>query len=302
MQLIIQTLLPLMLLIALGAVLKKTIADDAWTHVLNKLAIYLLFPALIFSGMVNVKLESIDDFSFIYGNFIILVLVIFILYGVTKYFGLTKSMTNTYVISVFFGNVGYLGFPILSSLMPGFEGIVSMHVALYTLILFTFGIGVLEYSVHQKLDIKILKDTVKNPLLLAVLFAIIILAFDIKLPFVVTKTVNLLAGGATPIILISLGIFLARELPKVKYRHAFGLISLKLVFMPSIFFIYFLLSGKTDILAISVLEAGMPMAITPFILGELYPMERELIALSIVISCVVSVVTLPIIMVLVGVV
>ncbi|SFV54769.1 hypothetical protein MNB_SV-12-967 [hydrothermal vent metagenome] len=34
------------------------------------------------------------------------------------------------------------------------------------------------------------------------------------MPFVVTKTVDLLAGGATPIILISLGIFLARELPK----------------------------------------------------------------------------------------
>ncbi len=302
MQLIIQTLLPLMLLIALGAVLKQTIADETWTAVLNKLSVYLLFPALIFSGMVNVKLESIDDFSFIYGNFIILVLVIFILYGVTKYFGLTKSMTNTYVISVFFGNVGYLGFPILSSLMPGYEGIVSMHVALYTLILFTFGIGVLEYSVHQKLDIKILKDTLKNPLLLAVLFSIIILTFDIELPFVITKTVDLLAGGATPIILISLGIFLARELPKVEYKHAFGLISLKLVFMPSIFFVYFLLGGKTDVLAISVLEAGMPMAITPFILAELYPMERELIALSIVISCVVSVVTLPIIMVLVGVV
>ena len=219
MQLIIQTLLPLMLLIALGAVLKRTIADDVWTVVLNKLSVYLLFPALIFSGMVNVKLESIDDFSFIYGNFIILVLVIFILYGVTKYFGLTKSMTNTYVISVFFGNVGYLGFPILSSLMPGYEGIVSMHIALYTLILFTFGIGVLEYSVHQKLDIKILKDTLKNPLLLAVLFSMVILAFDIELPFVVTKTVNLLAGGATPIILISLGIFLARELPKVEYIH-----------------------------------------------------------------------------------
>ncbi len=302
MQLIIQTLLPLMLLIALGAVLKRTIADDTWTHVLNKLAIYLLFPALIFSGMINVKLESIDDFSFIYGNFTILVLIIFTLYSVTRYFGFSKSMTNTYVISVFFGNVGYLGFPILSSLMPGFEGIVSMHIALYTLILFTFGIGVLEYSVHKKLDIKILKDTLKNPLLLAVLFSMVILAFDIELPSVVTKTVNLLAGGATPIILISLGIFLARELPKVEYKHAVGLIFLKLVFMPSIFFIYFLLSGKTDILAISVLEAGMPLAITPFILAELYPMEKELIALSIVISYVVSVVTLPIIMILVGVV
>jgi len=57
-QLIIQTLLPLMLLVVIGAVLKKTIADNSWTEVLNKLAVYLLFPALIFSGMVKVKLES----------------------------------------------------------------------------------------------------------------------------------------------------------------------------------------------------------------------------------------------------
>jgi predicted permease len=292
-----------MFLVALGAVLKKTIANDAWTEVLNKLAIYLLFPALIFSGMVKVDLESIDDFSFIYANFIILVLIIATLYGVTKSLGFSKRMTNTYVISVFFGNVGYLGFPILSSLLPGYEGIVSMHIALYTLILFTFGIGVLEFSVHQKIEAKILKDTLKNPLLVAVLVSIVILMFDIKLPFVVTKTIDLLAGGATPIILISLGIFLARELPKnIDYRHVAGLISLKLVAMPMLFFLYFMLSGKTDIVAISVLEAGMPMAITPFILAEIYPMEREVIALSIVISCLLSVITLPIIMVLVGVV
>ena len=250
-----------MLLIALGAVLKRTIADDSWTHVLNKLAIYLLFPALIFSGMVKVKLETIDDFSFIYGNFIILVLVIFTLYMVLKRLGFSKSIVNTYVIAV------------------------------------------LEYSVHEKLELSILTNTLKNPLLLAVLFSIVILAFKIELPFVVTKTVDLLAGGATPIILISLGIFFARELPKnIDYRHVVGLISLKLIVMPMIFFLYFSLSGKTDVLAISVLEAGMPIAITPFILAELYPMEKELIALSIVISCILSVVTLPIIMVFVGVV
>jgi len=61
-------------------------------------------------------------------------------------------------------------------------------------------------------------------------------------------TIDLLSGGATLIILILLGIFLAR------------------------------------------LEAGMLMAITP--------LEREIIA--IVISCLLSVVTLPLIMVVVG--
>jgi hypothetical protein len=214
--------------------------------------------------------------------------------------GFRKSIVNTYVISVFFGNVGYLGFPILSSLISGSEGLVSMHVALYTLILFTFGIGVLEFSVHKKLSSKILVDALKNPLLLAVLFSVVLLATETTLPFVVSKTVDLLAGGATPIILISLGIFLARELPKVEYKHVVGLVGLKLFVVPTIFLLYFYMAGQTEVLAISVLEAGMPMAITPFILAELYPMEREIIAIGIVVSCILSIFTLPLLMVLVG--
>ncbi len=291
-----------MLLIALGFVLKKTIANETWTDVLNKLAIYLLFPALIFSGMIKVKLEQIDDFSFIYWNFTILVVVIFTLYFTLKHLDFSRSIINTYVISVFFGNVGYLGVPILTSLIPNSNGLVSMHVALYTLILFTFGIGVLEFSVHKKLSSKIAIDALKNPLLLAVLLAVILLATDTKLPFILLKTIDLLAGGATPIILISLGIFLARELPKVAYKHVFGLIGLKLFVMPSIFLVYFYLSGQSEVVAISVLEAGMPLALTPFILGEFYPMEREIIAIAIVVSCFISLVTLPILMFLVGVV
>lgn len=302
MQLIIQTLLPLIFLVGLGSILKKTIADDTWIAVLNKLSIYILFPALIFSGMIKVELDTIDDFSFIYGNFILLVLIIATLYFGLKSIGFKKNIVNTYVISVFFGNVGYLGFPILSSLIPNSEGLVSIHVALYTLILFTFGIGVLEFSIHQKIGSKILVDAFKNPLLLAVIFAIILLATNIKLPFVISKTIDLLAGGATPIILISLGIFLARELPKVNYQHVIGLVGLKLIIVPAIFLLYFYLAGETKVLAISVLEAGMPMAITPFILAELYPMEKEIIAIGIVVSCLLSILTLPLLIVLVGVV
>ena len=189
---------------------------------------------------------------------------------------------------------------LLSSLIPNSEGLVSMHVALYTLILFTFGIEVLEFSVHKKLSPKILVDALKNPLLLAVIFSVFLLATDIKLPFVILKTVDLLAEGATPIILISLGIFLARKLPKVEYKHVVGLVGLKLFVIPTIFLLYFYTLGQTEVLAISVLEAGMPMAITPFILAELYQMEREIIAIGIVVSCLLSVFTLPFLMVLVG--
>ncbi len=302
MQLIIQTMLPLIFLVILGSILKKSIADNSWTDVLNKLAIYLLFPALIFSGMMKIKLESINDFSFIYENFLILISIILILYFGLKILGFKESIVNTYIISVFFGNVGYLGFPIISTLIIGSEGLVSIHVAIYTLILFTLGISILEFSAYKKLNSNIFINALKNPLLLAVIFSVILLISNIKLPYIISKTIDLLAGGATPIILISLGIFLARELPKVEYKHVIWLVILKLFLMPSIFLICFYIAGQTEALTISVLEAGMPMAITPFILAEIYPMEKEIIAISIVISSILSVVTLPLLIISIGVV
>jgi len=303
METIIQTLLPLIMLIAIGSVLKLTIATEAWVEVLNKLAIYLLFPALIFSGMMRVELDQIDNFSFLYGNALLLIVIIIALkLGLTK-LGIAQKMVNTYVIAVFFGNVGYLGFPIVTSLISGSEGVVSMHIALYTLILFTVGIGILEFDAHKKVDKKILIDAFKNPLLLAVMASVILLATDTKLPFAVQKTIDMLAGGATPIILISLGIFLVRPFPKrLSYKHLITLIALKLLIMPSLFWLYFIGGNQSPVLAISVLEAAMPIAITPFILAQLYAMERELIAFAVVISSILSIVTLSVWMVLVGVV
>jgi len=300
MQLIIDTLAPLIFLIALGYILKFTIADNNWSAVLNKLAVYILFPSLIFSGMIKVNIKEIDDFSFIYWNMAILTTIILTLFLVTKWLKFSKERANTYVISVFFGNVGYLGFPILHSLMPGYEGVVSIHIAIYTLLLFTFGIAILEYSVYKKVSVKIVTDTFKNPLMIAVLLSTIVILLDIKLPFTVIKSIDLLAGGATPIILISLGLFLAQKLPKVSYKDTVALVLLKLIVVPLIFYIYFYLDGNSKVVAISVLEAGMPVAITPFVLGELYPMDRELIALCIIISCFLSIATLPLLMILVG--
>jgi len=161
----------------------------------------------------------------------------------------------------------------------------------------------LEFDAHQKVDKKILIDALKNPLLLAVLASVILLATDTKLPFVLQKTIDMLAGGATPIILISLGIFLVRPFPKrLSYKHFITLIALKLLIMPSLFWLYFIWGNQSSVLAISVLESAMPIAITPFILAQLYSMERELIAFAVVISSVLSIITLSVWMVLVGVV
>jgi len=217
--------------------------------------------------------------------------------------GVHKKIINTYIISAIFGNIGYLGFPIISSIIEGTEGLISIHIAIYNLVLFTLGIIILEFSIHKKINLKILKDIFKNPLLIAVILSLFTLLININIPIFFLKTIDMLANGATPIILISLGIFFSYNFPRnINFKHVFILIFLKLLVLPSFFLIYFYMYGKTEILAISVLEAGMPIAITPYILASLYPMEKEIIALSILISSILSIFTLSLLTIITGII
>ncbi len=301
MELIVDSLAPLMLLIAVGYLLEKlNISNSEWVDVLNKIAIYILFPSLIFSGITNIKLDAISSFSFVYINSLVLISIIFVTLLITKILKFSRELSNTYIISIFYGNIGYLGFPILHSLMPGYEGVVSIHIAIYTFLLFTLGIAILEISMNRKLNFSILIEALKNPLILSVLLSTAILATGSKLPHIITSSINLLAGGATPIILISLGIFLARNLPKIDYTHTIALVVIKLIIMPLLFYSLYLALEKPNILGVSVLEAGMPIAITPYILAQIYPLKGELIAVSIVASCMFALLTLPTLMVLIG--
>ncbi len=299
--LIFNAIFPLILVALVGFILKKLdIAKDSWIDTLNTLALYTLFPALILRGIGLIRFDGSIDFSFIVINLILLLLIIASLYFGSKLFRLSKKLTNTYVTAVFFANIGYLGYPIITSLIAGSEAVVSIHIAIYTTLLFSVVLAILEYSKEGQFDKRLLLNIIKNPLILSVIIALILTIFKIKLPFVVSRAIDILADGATPTVLIALGIFLAIKIPKVKKSHLITLIMLKLIVMPSIFLIiYFIYPIKE--FAISVLESAMPIAITPFVLSKFYPLDSNLIVASIVISTILSLISLPIFIIAIGV-
>jgi len=291
--LIFNSLIPLILVTLVGVFLKIFVAKDSWVDTLNGVALYALFPALILRGIGLIKLNNSIDFGFIGINFALLILIIAMLFIGAKLFKLNKRLTNTYVAAVFFANIGYLGYPIITSLIAGSEAIVSIHIAIYTTLLFSIVLAILEYSKEGRLDKKLIFNIFKNPLILSVIISLILVVFKIRLPFVLNKAIDTLANSATPTVLIALGIFLATKIPKVKKIHLITLITLKLIVMPLIFLlIYYIYPTKE--FAISVLESAMPVALTPFVLSKFYPLDSNLIVASIVISTILSLITLPI--------
>ena len=117
---------------------------------------------------------------------------------------------------------------------------------------------------------------------------------DIVLPQVLQSPINMFAASASPVVLISLGIFISKKIQFNKNLIHSAFISLyKLILLPIIFIflLQFLNLSRTDV-SISVLEAAMPLAITPFAMAEIYPLDKEIISMAVIISTMLSLFTL----------
>ena len=309
MNIIIQAIVPVFLLIGLGYIteilLKKRIeppkflvllgcAENSWISALNGFALYLGLPALIFHSLVHTDRSSLLSEQVVGINLLLLVLTILLTTFFVHGLRLKKEVANAYIAAAFFGQVAYLGFPFLSSLIENSTGIVSMHVAIHVGVAFTALIAVLEYQKHGKTDlIPLLKNLIKNPLLISVLLGIIWLLFDLSVHPLIDQAIGMLAASASPVVLIAIGMFIGRKIYLgTSLTHAALITGLKIICLPLLFFIAGMFYDFGSHYDISIILAGMPVALTCFALSEIYPIDRKIIANAIIISTVASVVTL----------
>ena len=293
---ILQSIIPLFLIMAIGAAISPFIDKDKWIEVLNKYGLYIGFPAIIISGLTSAKDYSNLDFSIVGANFSILIISIVLIFLFTSVFKLKKEIRNTYLICSFWGNVAYLGFPLVSGLFPGSDNLISIIIAVYLLIVFTIGILILEISKESKSPgiLNLLKNLFKNPLLLAVLFGIALVILDVTFPPVIQKPIEMFAASASPVVLLSLGIFIFRKINfNKKVYHAAVISFYKLIALPLIFiFLLQFFEVSKSAASVSIIEAAMPLAITPFALAEIYPLDKEIVAMGVIISTLMSLFTI----------
>lgn len=299
---ILTVIAPLFLIIFASALLQKfkNIGDD-WSQVLNDFALKIGFPVLIFSALSKANFSFYEQCGLILANtlFILGSFLLALVFG--KIFQLKKPMVKTLFICLSFGNVAYLGIPVLEqiygeSVLP----VASLIVAVYLFWIFTVGLGFLDYELEEKKRnpfSNILKNLIKNPLLIAVVLGIAMATLNLTLPVIVLKSLDMITASVTPTVLVVIGLFIGKsKVGKVKDWVPVFLFSLAtLVILPAIFYFGIQLFSYTPAdFSTSIIQAGMPLAITPFALADKFQLHKEFIARSIVLSTVLSVVSLPI--------
>lgn len=298
---VLTVIAPLFIIIFASAALQKSkVIGDDWAKVLNDFALKIGFPVLIFSALSKTPFSFSEQAQLITANSLFILASLLTAVIVGKLLQLQKQMFLTLFICFAFGNVAYLGIPILvqisgETILPT----ASLIVAVYLFWLFTVGISYLDFSTEKnKKDIfkNILLNLSKNPLLLSVIFGIIIGSLGITLPAVLLKSLDMINASVTPTVLIVIGLFIGKsKIGKLKEWFPILLFSiLTLIVLPAIFYYSAKLFGfAPHQFSSSIIQSAMPLAITPFALADQYNLNKTFIARAIVLSTILSVVSLP---------
>ncbi|SMP26147.1 AEC family transporter [Shimia sagamensis] len=255
----------------------------------TRLAMTLAVPCLIFTALMKTEADLADLAKLTLAGTTAYLAVGVIGWGLLKATGLSL---RTYLAPVIFGNTGNLGIPLalFAFGQPGLEAAVVM-LAVSAILSFTWGIWIVAgEGAFGKM--------IKEPMIWATLLGAVFLIMDWETPVVLTNTLDLIGQMAIPMMLLTLGVAVARLTPG-RVVTAIWLSVVKLLVCAAIGWGIGLAFGLTGTLfGVLVLQMAMPVAVTAYLLAEKYEADSSAVAGYVVVSTLVSVIGLPILLAL----
>ena len=295
-----KSILPLFLVILTGiGMVRIKAVHPGWVDVLNKYALWIGLPSLIFVALVRLDFRLSEYSSLILSNSIYLVSCMLLAFPISALLKTSQKTKRTLFLVLAFGNISYLGIPLISSAL-GNEAVGSTILlsAIYAFWLFTLAIVLIEVTGHEKVDILlIIRKLATNPLLLSVLLGILASFFKIPMQSALMKTLDLFAQSVTAVVLFSLGIFLGSQQigSRKEWWPVFGLSIMIMIILPGLFYFPAKGSGMTTIqFRTSILDAAMPMGLTAYAMTEQYQLNALLTGRLVILSTILAAVILPI--------
>jgi len=294
-MLIINTLLPIFLLISLGYFFKKIKFPDEsfWKH-LDRFNYFVLFPALLFYKLSSANIKNIVSYDFIIVTVIALVIISILVIIINKFFKFEKSaFTSIYQGAIRFNTYVFLA---LTDALLSDEGFVMGLVLMTFIIPFINVLCISVFSVYVPKNkitvISFLKSIITNPLIVACLFGGVFSILGLSFPTLIENTLSILTTAALPLGLLSVGVGLhLKEIRETKMAVVLSSVG-KLLVLPTIMYIICLVFGiKNETMTLLVLFAAMPTASSAYVLARELGGDLKLISAIISIQVIVSIFT-----------
>ncbi len=277
---------------------------------LNRFVVYLALPALLFDVMAHASWNELMQPGFMAAFGLACGSVFYGTVATSLAVGRPLAPAGIDGLLGSYANTAYMGIPLFMTLY-GPEGLVPATIAsiLTVCVLFATALVLVEFGSHNephpgRLALKVGRALARNPILIAPIAGTLYNATGLGLPGAAETFLKLLGGAASPAALVVIGLFLAgpRAVSPKEAGTAAALAAVKLLGQPAMTWgLATLLSVPPRLTVMAVLLAALPTGTGPFMLAELYKRPAAVTSAVILISTLGSLITLPLIMLLLGV-
>ena len=297
------TVITMFVILAAGYFLgKKNIIDRTASKNFSKLIVTIGQPALIINSIIS-KPYSAENLKLSLISLGLAFAVHFIM-AVIAYFSCIKikdiDERKITEFAMVFGNIGFLGIPMLGALFPENGAFVaSFFVVCFNILLWIIGLGIIARKRDDiKLTVKkifINKGTISS-LIGFVIFLIPAIFPSFQLPEFAHLSISYIASLCTPISMLIIGVLLSTRTLKQIFGSGkvYYLCAFKLILIPLLFCVVLKLLGFSDFWVLFITAcSAMPSASSTSMFAELYDTAPEYSAQCVGTSTLLSLASMP---------
>jgi predicted permease len=247
-MLVFSTIIPIFAVVILGFMArKKGFMPPAFLDPANRIVYYLAIPALIF--------RSVSKASFL-TEFNVTVLLVTLSAALMAYLGAwiigrftrwPPARIGTFIQCSAHGNLGYIGIPVAFYFI-GQSGLAKASILAGFLMIMQNTLSVLALQAHsvEEADTgKKIRDVaqklIHNPIIISAAAGMLVSLFQIPLPSVFQRFLDILSGLAPPMSLLLIGAALSLQVMRKNLLSVLGSVAIKVLVLPVTGLILFLM-------------------------------------------------------------
>ncbi len=289
----------ILLLIVIGYfTVKKGMFTKESLGSITSFLLYIVTPCLIVSSFLSAESGKLDGWTLLLAV-VLPALSIVISIAVSYLFFRREPLGRRRVLrfSTVFCNVGFMGIPLVEGIV-GSEGVLygSFFIAVFNIFCWTYGYVMMGGGKVR------LKALLLNPGVIGIVIGLPLYLLDVPVPALIERPIELISALNTPLAMIVVGGYIAQ----VKLRAfvsdlaVYKMAVLRLVVAPLLYLaLVWLLRPDETLLMSTVIQAATPVAANCVLFAVQYDSDAELASKSVAVSTALSVVTIPLLTVLV---
>lgn len=228
-----EIVMPLVLLMATGILIRRVglVSEDAF-RVINRIVFYIGIPTLVFHAVVTGRETARWQYALWVAGSVLVAFVLSLLLARA----LTKdpAKRGTLAQAAYRSNDGIFGLAVASALIPGHTDTMAFTLVISATL---FGVtGVLCYELNRGGSVRIgrvLLNTIKNPILIGGVLALIVRFSGLQLPYVILKPIEYFKSMCTPLGFLVLGGVLSFRSLREDWKLVTVIGAVKLVVFPA---------------------------------------------------------------------